>query len=131
MADNCTALSVQQVKTIAALFTCRTVAQAAQQAGVGRRTVYTWLCEDEAFQNAVREAEEAAIAGTVRRLCTLADKALSVLAGVLNDTKASQATRVRAAEVVLANLIRLRELRNVEERLVQLEERIYANDVTN
>lgn len=117
-------LTRKQAAAVSALLTTRSVAEAAAASGVGRRTLYTWLAEDEAFRAALASAEEEALSHVVRRLCGLADKAVEALAGVLDDEKASASARTRAAEVVLSNLLKIRELRNTEERLAEIEERL-------
>ena len=56
----------------------------------------------------------------------LADKAIDALEAVLVDTEAPRSVKVRAAGLVLDQLLQLRELRNTEARLAALEAALYA-----
>ncbi len=117
MSENLT-LSAKQRRAIEALLTCGAVSQAAIAAGVSRPTLYRWL-HDANFQAALREAEKEAIEGLSRSLVTLGSKAASTLDGAM-DT-ATDGVRVRAADVVLARLLQLKELVNLEGRVTALE----------
>ena len=62
-----------------------------------------------------------AIDTATRRLLQLQDPAVDALGDILKDPDAAPTVRLRAATSVLDYLIRLRELRNVEARLLTLE----------
>ena len=113
-----------QKRAIAALLTCRNVQDAADQTGLGHRTISRWLAEDEAFQIALSQAEGQAIDAATRRLVVLADEAINTLRDLIKSTDATDSVRLRAAQAVLAHLLKLRELRNVEQRLTELERKI-------
>jgi len=115
------AMTAKKQRAIVALLTERTTADAAGAAGVGLRTLHRWLAEDGEFQAALRQAEEGAIDHAVRRLVGLQDTAIAVLAAVLDTDDISAGVRVRAAGMVLENVLRLRELRTLEERIAALE----------
>ena len=115
------ALSPKQQRAISALLTSKTVSGAARAAGVGERTIYTWLHTVE-FRAALSVAEGDVIDNAVRRLLTLQAAALDALEQVLGDPDVSQAVRLRAAQMVLELTIKLREQRDVEQRLSALEQ---------
>jgi gamma-glutamyl:cysteine ligase YbdK (ATP-grasp superfamily) len=121
MADE---LTPRQHKAISALLLAPTLKAAAEQAGCAERTLRGWLSEP-AFAAALAAAEGQAIDAATRRLIALQDSAVDALEQVLADAKTSAAVRVRASAVVLEYLLKLRELRNMEQRLSRLEE-IYA-----
>ncbi len=114
-------LPAKQSRAVVALLSHRTQAEAANAAGIGERTLATWLTQPE-FQAALRAAEGDAIDAAVRDLICLQGDALNVLAGLLTDNLVKGSVRLRAAQVTLDNLMKLRELRNVESRLARLEE---------
>jgi hypothetical protein len=119
-------LTRNQKRAIAALLSHRDVAAAAQAVGVGTRTLHRWLAEDADFQTALAQAEGAAIDGAVRRLVYLQEPAIMVITQLLADPTVTPSVRLRAALGILDQLIRLRELRNLETRLSKLEEATYG-----
>ena len=115
------ALTPRQLRILRALLTKNTVTAAAGAAGVGESTVYRAL-SDPAFRAALAQAEGEAVAAAGRRLAALAETALDALAGTLTDPRTPAPVKVRACEVVLANLIRYREVAQFEQRLAALEQ---------
>lgn len=112
-------LAPAQRKAIEALLTCGNVASAALAADVGRTTIYRWMKED-LFTSELRIAEQEAVAGLARALAGLGDSAAEALRAALQpDQKMS--VRLRASEVVIGNLLRLRELVELEARISALE----------
>lgn len=129
MAENGTdteKLSPSQLKAIIALLETRTVEQAAIKAGVGARTLYRWLAEDKEFNARLRFAEGRLIDNATRRLVGLADRSIDVLKDMLNDEEVEDPVRLRAAKINIEAMLKLRELRNVEERLAEIESQIKA-----
>lgn len=123
MADKVTKnLSSKQLKTIETLLTHGSVDAAAAAAGVSRNSIYKWF-KDETFVAELRKAEAEAVQGLSRALVGLGEKATKALADALDSDKI--AIRLRASEIVINNLLRLRELVDVEARLTELE-RLYA-----
>lgn len=115
-------LTPKQRAAIAALLVSRDVADAAKKAAVGERTLRRWLAEDPAFVKALQAAQRETLEAIIRRLTSLANGAIGVLAAVMSDDKASAASKVRAAEVVIDRLLQLRKQLDIDERLVALED---------
>lgn len=120
MAENGSKLSAKQHRALSALLTSKSVAEAAAATGLGERTIYRWLT-DPAFRQALSAAEGELIDAATRRLLTLQGTALDTLEAVLGDEDASAGVRIRAAQMVLDHLLKLRELRDIEQRLQALE----------
>lgn len=118
--DKRTGLTPRQQRVIVALLQERNVQGAAEQTGTPVSTVYRWLRDDEPFRAALLTAEGAAIDAATRGLVAMTGKAVEALDRALDATQ-PPSVQLRAAQTVLDNLIRLRELRNVEERLTRLE----------
>jgi len=114
-------LTAKQQRAVRVLLTSKSVGEAAQLAGVGERTLFRWLTEPP-FKAALSVAEGELLDVATRRLLGLQDKAIETFENVLKDEEATQVVRLRAAQAVLDYLLKLRELRNVEQRLTALEQ---------
>ena len=113
-------LTPAQRKVIEALFTTGSVSEAALAAGVNRATIYKWRNNDDAFADALQEAEADAVAGLARSLAGLGESAAQALYDALQPGE-KMSTRLRAAEIVTDRLLKLRELVTLEERIAVLE----------
>ena len=121
MAENGSRLSAKQHRAISALLTSKSVTEAAVATGQGERTIYRWLSEPD-FRQALSAAEGDLIDVATRRLLQLQGGALDTLEALLSDdTDASAGVRLRAAQITLDHLLKLREMRDVEQRLQALE----------
>jgi len=101
------------------------VRAAAKLSGVSERSLHRWLAEPT-FRAAVLSAEGDAIDHAARRLIGLQDDAIDTLQDVLANRSTNVADRLRAAQSVLDYLLKLRELRNIEQQLSDLEGLVYA-----
>lgn len=117
-------LKPKQREAIATLLAGSSVAATADAIGVGERTLHRWLKEDEAFQAELRALEEQVIDVATRRLLNMQTTALDTIDDVLNDDEAGHHVKLRAAGMVLDNMMKLRELRNIEQRLTELEKQL-------
>ena len=114
-----------QRKAIAALLEYPTIEQAAGAIGVNPRTVFRWL-DDTDFRLALGQAEGASLDRITRRLLVLGDQAVNVLEDIMsNPTQKGCSNRRLAATTILDQLLKLRELRNIEGRLSDLEAAIF------
>ncbi len=120
-------LTPRQLRALRMLVGGANVATVANDIGCAAKTVYAWL-KLPAFIGELRQAEDAAIDAATRRLVALATEAADVLGAVLADPTVTDTVRLRAAATVLDNLLRLRELRDFENRLTALEEAKREND---
>jgi len=123
MVENATLgkLTPRQRRAVESLLATGDVTEAAAAAGVVRQTVHRWLDQD-AFKAALREGEAAKLEALSRSLVRLGNKAAGALEAALDDQTAQPGAKVRAADVVLARLLQLKELTDLEERLTYLEE---------
>ena len=121
MAENGSGLTTKQVRAVQALLTTKGLAEAAQTAQVGERTLARWLTEP-VFRAALSQAEGDLLDAATRRLLSLQDSAIGAFEAVLDGEEVSHTVRLRAAQGVLDHLLRLRELRNMEQRITALEQ---------
>lgn len=118
-------LTHKQQATIRALLECKTITQAATQAGVSERSIYRWL-RAPVFRAALLEAEGEAIDGATRRLVALQGRALDTYERLLGLFNLDPGLQRLTARDVLDLLVKLRELRNLEKRLSDLERAVYG-----
>ena len=105
---------------ILALLTQRNVEEAARAAGVGARTLYRWMCEED-FDAAYRAAKRAAFSQSIARLHQMASAAVTTLGKAMVDPNTPAATRVRAADRILDHTAKAIELEDFDARLTALE----------
>jgi len=117
-----TELSPKQYQAVQALLVHPNVATAAKSVGVGTRTLYRWLDAPE-FRLALNAALDLSLDAATRGLVKLTGRAIHVVETVLGDNESHPAIRLRAAEIVLSNVLKLCELRTLAQRVAQLEER--------
>ncbi len=123
-------LTPAQYKAIAHLMATRNFEEAAVASGIGLRTLLRWNSEP-VFHAALMESEGLLIDYAVRRMATEANKSLDTLCEVRDNPTASAGIRLRAALGILDLLIKLRELRNLEVRLIALEQAYYGDTKPN
>jgi hypothetical protein len=113
--------NAKQKRAIAALLSSKSIAEAAASACIGERTLHRWL-DDPLFRDELLRAEGELIDAATRRLVHIQAKAITTMEIILDDINCSATAKLRAAQTVLDYLLRLRELRNIEQRLLALEE---------
>jgi hypothetical protein len=94
-------LTPQQDRAIVALLNEPNVAKAATAAGVGERTLYRWLAEDDRFKKAFLRARREAFSQAIGMMQRYAPAAVNALAKVFTDSTAPHSSRVSAASAVL------------------------------
>ena len=104
----------------AALLTARSAEEAAQTVGISPATLRRWQKEPE-FEAAYRAAKRAAFDQAIARLHHFSSAAVSTLGKVMLDPATPPATKVRAADSILAHTAKAIELEDVEARLAALE----------
>jgi len=118
-------ITPKQNKAIAALLTERTATAAAQAVNISERQLYRWLA-DPVFCAHLKQAEGRLLEATTRRLLASVGAALDTL-DELNTGAASESVRARAANDILNQLLRVRELADIEKRLAALEAASHDN----
>ena len=119
-------LTRNQVKAIKALLEYPTIEKAAAAIGVNPRTIGRWL-NDRSFRAELARAEGEALDRVTRKLLYLGDHAVNALESVLQEPNQRGASNKRlAAQTILTQLLKLRELRNIEERIADLEAAVYG-----
>ncbi|MCS6774390.1 MAG: hypothetical protein NZ693_09830 [Thermoflexales bacterium] len=111
-------LSAKQLRAIEHLTSGCSRAETARRVGVGETTIRRWLRAPE-FQAALREAQGEVWRMLLGRLGAVATSAVDALHAALQDGQPS--LRVRAADVLLARLVAVKQVVELEQRLAALE----------
>lgn len=122
MAANGSTISPRKQRAVIALLEQPTIIAAAEAAGVGNRTLSRWLAEDEAFRNALRDAQRNALDRTISQLAGSAPLAATVLADIATDEAVPAAVRVQAASRILSELRRNMQLLTLSEDIDHIKE---------
>ena len=118
-------LTPRQNKAIGCILTAKNLQAAATKADIPIRSIARWMTEP-VFIAELQRRESEALADITRQLASYAGAAVGTIADLLDDGY-PPATRLRAAEVLLNQLTRLRELTSIESRLADLEAAIYQD----
>jgi hypothetical protein len=113
-------LSHNQLRAIAALLTCRTRNEAAEQAGISPRTLRAYF-EDAEFSEAYRKAFAGLLEDADRQAKRMLSPALDALEDIMKDAEISPAARVSAARAALEYGLRFHEIIELDLRLEALE----------
>ncbi|HEY5380656.1 MAG TPA: hypothetical protein VIJ65_00240 [Acidobacteriaceae bacterium] len=108
-------------EVIAALLSGRSLKLAAQDCGLGYRTLKTWL-SSEWFRAEYAAAKKCLLDTTVNHLRTVSGQAVATLYDVAVDATNPPAARAGAARAILEVLFRAVETQEILERLARLEE---------
>jgi len=116
-------ITAQQTKAIEVLLTSRSIQQASETCGLAYKTLRRWL-EDPTFKAALTQREGETLDAATRRLSGLGNEAIDTMAAIMANGE-NETVRLRAAQAVFDNSLRLREARAVDERLTALEAAVY------
>ena len=116
-------LSAGQRRAITAMLSSTSVVEAAEEAGLHRRTIYRYL-EAETFRLELRRRQDEALSGVTASLVGMAEDAVEVLHEVMTDNYANKSVRVRAALGWLRFVRDAVELEALTERVRRLEESV-------
>lgn len=123
MAQNKAGLTPTKRRVIEALLTTATIRQAAEAAKVGERTIYRWLAEDPIFKAELVRREDQILDTATRLLIAGTGKAIQTLYELMNSNRTTDGIKLSAARVWMEQVLKLRELRDIEARLAALEAR--------
>lgn len=104
MAKSGSNLPPRKKRAVIALLENPTIVAAAEAANIGHRTLTRWLSEDDAFKDALREAQRRALDLTISQLAGAAPEAANALTLIASDCTVPAAVRVQAASRILSEL---------------------------
>lgn len=117
-------LRPEQRAAIEALASGATKEQAATVAGRTRRTLDRWIAGDPAFRAALQATTDEAVKDAARRLAALLEDAVTAMHDVVARVSSKDADRLRAAEMILANAVKMREFAELADQVAELREAV-------
>lgn len=118
-------LTRRQEKALEALLNEPTVARAAQLAGVGERTLHSWL-RQPVFAAAYRESRRTAFGHAISLTQKYSPMAVGTLVKIMGDESKPPTSRVAAATALLRFGREAIEIDDIDERLATIEQRAEA-----
>ena len=118
-------LTAAQRAALRALSEGGSKSQAATIAGRTERTISRWIAEDAAFGDALKRATDVTIADASRRLAALLDEAVYTLEDILVSDSVAPHVKLRAVDLVVGHLVKLREHGDLSDRVAALEEKVF------
>jgi phage terminase small subunit len=116
-------LTARQKRFIQALLTSKSAREAAHKCGIGEKTAYRWLRLPQ-VQSALAEAEALMMGEVMRRLLSMQGAAVDGLQDLLNDKHLRPSDRLRAVQMVLDGVLRLRSATTLEAKIAELERQV-------
>jgi len=116
-----TGITRRQRKAINAILAYPTLSQASQASGIPYRTLWRWVHENQAFKDALQEAESQVLNDAMRRLLGMQGKAIDTLESILTNPASRQSDRLKAVELALSHVLKLRTATTIEEKLKALQ----------
>ena len=113
-------LTFRQQRAVESLIVCTSIRNAAKHGQLSERTLYRWLQEDEC-QSAVRRARQLSLTQLATHMQHMADRAVGTLSEVMEDKKATAASRVSAAYCSMEMYYKASTLEDITERLMTME----------
>ena len=115
-------LTPRQHRAVESLTVCTSIPSAAKHAGVGKRTLYRWLQQEE-FQSAVRRVRQLSLTQLATHLQHMAGRGAGTLNEIMEDKNATSASRVSAARYSMEMFYKAATLEDIMERLMTVEKR--------
>jgi hypothetical protein len=117
---NAMPLSATQQNAVLLFCEGQAAADVARAVGVTPRTVSRWMRRPE-FVQALTEQRAALRSEVVNRLHTEADRAVRVVAGIMNNTAVHPAVRLKAAQDILDRVTGQAQLDELTARVAEME----------
>lgn len=86
---------------LAVLSDSKTLTEAADKAGISRKTLYNYIREERSFARVYRNMMEEAATAAAESMAAKAEAASSVIEGIMMDEQQPAMVRLKAAQMVL------------------------------
>ena len=98
----------KQSAALQALIECKTLTEAAEKAGISRKTLYNYVRNDVQFARTYRQIIDETATEAAEAVEERANRATDTIEQIMNDQEQPASTRLKAAEMILAECDRKR-----------------------
>ncbi len=91
----------KKAAALAALLESNTLTEAAEKAGISRKTLYTYIREDFEFSKAYKSLREQEAISALERMEQQRERASGVLLSIMNDEEQPGMVRLKAAQAIM------------------------------
>lgn len=117
----------KKAQALAALMESSTLTEAAEKAGISRRSLYTYIREESDFARAYQALQDTAATAAAEAAEARAAEASSVVKSIMDDTAQPAAIRLKAAQIILETSAKNREkLERITQRAVNETAPLFA-----
>jgi hypothetical protein len=124
--DDSNSLAEKQLKAIPHIIAARTMAEAAEKAGISRNTLYEWL-KIPAFNDELRRQREMVVEMAIDRLKFNVVKAVDILGTLLDKPEINIYLKRNISLDIIKQVIKVREqskIAHLEKRVSELEKKL-------
>lgn len=100
----------RKARALEALLTSATYTEAAEKAGISRKTLYNYIRQDTEFGEAYKETRDQAIIALMDMLNAGKERATRLLLEIMDDADQPAGLRMRAAQAILSAAEKQQEL---------------------
>ena len=104
------AKDLNKERALAAMLECSTLTEAAEKAGISRKTLYNYIRDDAAFGTAYRAARDQMTLERMEALNNGTERAARLLLDLMDDAEQPASLRLKAAQTVLTAATKQHEL---------------------
>ena len=119
-------LTPKQTKALECLILGHTIDEAARLSLCSENSIDKWL-KQKPFSDALKFAKKTSFDIAARRLSNAFIKSVDVLETLMLDSETSTGYRIKCADLLLQNALRVAELNDMNDRLTNLEVTLYSD----
>ena len=119
-------LTSKQAKALECLILGHTIDEAARLSLCSENSIDKWL-KQKPFSDALKFAKKTSFDIAARRLSNAFIKSVDVLETLMLDSETSPGYRIKCADLILQNALRVAELNDMNDRLTNLEVTLYSD----
>jgi hypothetical protein len=111
-------LTTTQKRAICNILSSKSIVEAARKTKINRKTIYTWLEKSE-FKNELEKRKNQLLEGGFTELQLSFTESIHVLRELMKSE--NESIRLGSAKIIMQTIINVKEIKEIENKLVELE----------